>query len=94
MLGWSSSIQVSELEIGVNSVLNLDGVDNCMDVDSILTTVNALAVESSHEFGGIRCAILLAKPVSSSFNIFTSIQGRLVEAYHRGDSGRKKRPKM
>lgn len=94
MLGWSSSSQVFELEIGVDSVLNLDGIDDCTDVDSSLATVNALAVESSHDFGGIRCAILLAKPVSNSFSILTSIQGRLVETYHLGDSGRKKRPKM
>ncbi len=65
MLGWSSSEKILELEIGINSVLDLDRVDDCADVDRCLATVNALAIEGSHDFGGIHRTILLAKPKSN-----------------------------
>ena len=64
MLGWSSSDEILELEIGIDSVLDLDRVDDCADVDRCLATINALAIEGSHDFGSIHRTILLAKPRS------------------------------
>lgn len=62
MLGWSSGKEILELKIGIDSVLDLDGIDDSPDVDRCLTTVKALVIEGSHDFGGIRSTILLAKP--------------------------------
>ncbi|KAL9137730.1 MAG: hypothetical protein Q9175_001077, partial [Cornicularia normoerica] len=62
MLRWSSGKKILELEIEVDSVLDLDGVDNSADVNRGLATVNALAIEGGHDYGGIHRTILLAKP--------------------------------
>ena len=62
MLALSSSIEALELKIGIGSVLDLSGVDNSADVDRCLTPVNALAIEASHDFGGIWITVLLAQP--------------------------------
>lgn len=62
MLGWSSGDEILELEIGVDCMLDLDGVDDSADVDRSLATVKALAIEGGHDFGGIIRTILLAKP--------------------------------
>ena len=62
MLGRSSGGEVLELEIGIDGVLDFNGVDDSADVDCCPATVNALTVEGGHDSGGICRSVLLAKP--------------------------------
>lgn len=62
MLGWSSSCQVFETEIGVDGVLDLDRVKDTADIDRCLTSINRFTIERSHDRGGVSRAILFAQP--------------------------------
>lgn len=62
MLAWPSSGQIPDVEFGIDGVLDLDGVDDCANVNRCWAAVEPLAVQRSHYFGCIMRAILLAKP--------------------------------
>lgn len=63
MFGGTADGEVFELEVAVDSVFDLDGVDNEADVDGGLGAVERFAVEGGHYFYGVCCAVLFAEPV-------------------------------